>query len=267
MNKATRNPRPLGSLMFYLGYFSALLLIGAPLAVLSIPFPLRQRFTILNLYNRFIIVWLRITCGIRYQFEGVENLPDGAYVMVANHQSEWETIVLQTLRPPLCTVLKQELLQIPVFGWGLRLIKPIPLDRSQPAKMLRKVLKVGGERLEEGLSVLIFPEGTRVPPGRRKPFSKSAAMIACKAGVPLIPVAHNAGEHWDPKNWIKQSGTLSLCIGEPIHTTGRKADEVMAEAEAWVEGRLADISAIPRPQPDVIKTKTTSPAAEKTTRA
>jgi 1-acyl-sn-glycerol-3-phosphate acyltransferase len=251
MSNAPRQPRPLGSLMFYLGYFSALLLLGAPLALLAIPFPLRQRFAILNLYNRFIIFWLRVTCGIRYQFEGLSNLPAGAYVMVANHQSEWETIILQTLRPPLCTVLKQELLQIPIFGWGLRLIKPIPLDRSQPAKMLRKVLKVGGERLQEGLSVLIFPEGTRVPPGRRKPFSKSAAMIACKAGVPLIPVAHNAGEHWDPKNWIKQSGTLSLCIGEPIQTAGRKPDEVMAEAEAWVEQRLAGISAVPRPLPAV----------------
>ncbi|MBE0505653.1 MAG: 1-acyl-sn-glycerol-3-phosphate acyltransferase [Marinospirillum sp.] len=242
-----RKPRPLGSLLFYFGYFSALLVIGAPMALLSIPLPLRQRFSLLNIYNRFVLFWLRITCGIEYRFSGLENLASPPYVMVANHQSEWETIILHTLRPPLCTVLKQELLQIPIFGWGLRLIKPIPLDRSQPAKMLRKVLKVGGERLDEGLSVLIFPEGTRVPPGKRKPFSKSAAMIACKAGVPIIPVAHNGGEHWDPKSWIKLSGTLSLRIGKPINTQGRRADEVMAEAEQWIETQLAEISAVPRP--------------------
>lgn len=242
-----RKPRPLGSLLFYFGYVAALIIIGAPMAVLSIPLPLRQRFSLLNVYNRFVLFWLRITCGIEYRFEGLENLPDTHHVMVANHQSEWETIILHTLKPPLCTVLKQELLNIPIFGWGLRLIKPIPLDRSQPAKMLRKVLKVGGERLDEGLSVLIFPEGTRVAPGKRKPFSKSAAMIACKAGVPLVPVAHNAGEHWDPKSWIKMSGTLTLRIGKPISTLGRRADEVIAEAENWVETQLAEISAIPRP--------------------
>ena len=241
-------PRRLGSLLFYFGYFTALLIIGAPMALLAIPFPLRQRFALLNLYNRFILWWLTITCGIEYRFEGLENIPNTSHVMVANHQSEWETIILHTLKPPLCTVLKQELLNIPIFGWGLRLIKPIPLDRSQPSKMLRKVLKVGGERLAEGLSVLIFPEGTRVAPGSRKPFSKSAAMIACKAGVPLLPVAHNAGEHWNPKHWVKNSGTLSMRIGKPIPTTGRRADEVMAEAEAWVEQQLAEISAVPRPE-------------------
>lgn len=242
-----RKPQPFGSLVFYFGYFSALLVIGAPMALLSIPLPLRQRFSLLNLYNRFVLFWLRVTCGIEYRFEGLENIPATSHVMVSNHQSEWETIILHTLKPPLCTVLKQELLNIPIFGWGLRLIKPIPLDRSQPAKMLRKVLKVGGERLEAGLSVLIFPEGTRVAPGQRKPFSKSAAMIACKAGVPVVPVAHNAGEHWDPKNWVKMSGTLSMRIGKPIPTLGRRADEVIAEAEAWVEKQLVEISAIPRP--------------------
>ncbi|GLR64800.1 lysophospholipid acyltransferase family protein [Marinospirillum insulare] len=242
-----RKPRPLGSILFYFGYLVALLVIGAPMAILSIPLPLRQRFSLLNIYNRFVLFWLRITCGIEYRFEGLENIPSGNHVMIANHQSEWETIILHTLKPPLCTVLKQELLNIPIFGWGLRLIKPIPLDRSQPAKMLRKVLKVGGERLDEGLSVLIFPEGTRVAPGKRKPFSKSAAMIACKAKVPLVPVAHNAGEHWNPKSWIKMSGRLTLRIGKPISTIDRRADEVIAEAEAWVEKQLVEISAIPRP--------------------
>ncbi|MFK7161671.1 lysophospholipid acyltransferase family protein [Marinospirillum sp. MEB164] len=243
-------PRPLGSLLFYAGYFGALLLLGAPLALISIPFPLRQRFAILNIYNRFILFWLRITCSIEYRFSGVESLPDGSFVMIANHQSEWETIILHTLKPPLCTVLKQELLNIPIFGWGLRLIKPIPLDRSQPAKMLKKVLKVGGERLDEGLSVLIFPEGTRVPPGQKKPFSKSAAMLACRAGVPLVPVAHNAGEHWNPKTWIKNSGVLSLRVGPAIPTVGRRADEVIEEAQNWIEAQLAEISAVPRPQED-----------------
>ncbi|WP_114416729.1 lysophospholipid acyltransferase family protein [Marinospirillum perlucidum] len=239
--------RPLGSLLFYFGYFFALLFIGAPLALVVWPLPVTKRFRLLNWHSRFVIWWLQLTCGITYRFEGKENLPDGAFVMVANHQSEWETMYLQTLKPPICTVLKQELLNLPIFGWGLRLIKPIPLDRSQPAKMIRILLKVGAERLAEGISVLIFPEGTRVPPGQRKAFSKSAAMLACRAGVPVVPIAHNAGEHWSNKTLIKYSGVLTMRIGQPIATQGRKADEVTREAEEWIEAQLAEISQIPRP--------------------
>jgi len=242
-----RKPRPLGSLFFYCGYMFALLFIGAPLALVAWPLPTRHRFKLLNLHSRFVIQWLRLTCGVRYQFEGQENLPDGAFVMVANHQSEWETMYLQTLKPPICTVLKKELLKIPVFGWGLRLLKPIPLDRSQPAKMIRVVLKVGAARIQEGISVLIFPEGTRVAPGQSKPFSKSAAMIACRAGVHLVPIAHNAGEHWASSGWMKYSGVLSMRIGPPIATEGKRAEEVTREAQNWIESQLAEISAIPRP--------------------
>lgn len=240
-----RKPRPLGSALFYVGYFLSLFCLGVPLVVLAIPLPLRQRFTLLNIYNRSILLWLRITCNLEYRIEGQENLPATTFVIAANHQSEWETIFLHLVRPPICTVLKQELLKIPVFGWGLRLVKPIPLDRSQPTKMLRKVLKVGGERLQEGISILIFPQGTRVAPGKRKAFSKSAALLACNAGLPLVAVAHNAGEHWNPRSWIKMSGTLTVRISQPIATQGRSAEEVTAEAQHWVEQQLAEISYIP----------------------
>lgn len=242
-----RKPRPLGSLAFYCGYFFALLFIGAPLALLVWPLPIKQRFKLLNLHSRFVIQWLRLTCGLKYDFTGLENLPDGPFVLVANHQSEWETMYLQTLKPPICTVLKKELLKIPIFGWGLRLLRPIPLDRSQPAKMIRVVLKVGAERIHEGISVLIFPEGTRVAPGKSKPFSKSAAMIACRAGVPLVPIAHNAGEHWSSSSWVKYSGVLSMRIGPPLTTEGKRADQVTREAQEWIENQLVEISAIPRP--------------------
>lgn len=246
-NTPSRQARPLGSLAFYFGYFFALLFIGGPLALLAWPLPPVYRFKLLNLHSRFVIQWLRITCRVNYQFTGHEHLPEGAFVMVANHQSEWETLYLQTLRPPTCTVLKKELLKLPIFGWGLRLLKPIPLDRSQPAKMIRIVLKVGSERIQEGISVLIFPEGTRVAPGQNKDFSKSAAMIACRAGVPLVPVAHNAGEHWASNHWIKYSGTLQVRIGPPISTEGKKADQVNQEAYAWVREQLAEISPASQP--------------------
>lgn len=251
MLKKPLTPRPLGSLVFYTGYVSLMLTLGVSLALLAVPFPLKQRFTILNIYNKLQLVWLRISCGVKYQIEGLENLPQQSFVLAANHQSEWETLALQTLQTPLCTVLKQELLKIPVFGWGLRLIKPIPLDRSKPSLMLRKVLAEGEDRLKNGLPVLIFPQGTRVKPGQNKPFSKSAALLACRAGVPLVAVAHNAGEIWNPKHWVKNSGLITLRISPAIATENKTPDEVTQQAQAWVEEQLAEISyikALPIPE-------------------
>ncbi|OBX38201.1 acyltransferase [Halomonas elongata] len=131
---------------------------------------------------------------------------------------------------------------------GLRLLHPIALDRSKPARAMKQVLTQGKQRLEEGLSVLIFPEGTRVEPGQRRRYNKSGAVIACRAGMPVVPVAHNAGERWPGRHWVKRPGRLTLVVGEPIETVGRSAEEVLAETEAWIEAQLAEISEVPRPR-------------------
>ncbi|KAA0013197.1 1-acyl-sn-glycerol-3-phosphate acyltransferase [Billgrantia pellis] len=237
----------LRSLLFYLGYFLAILISGILFLPVAPLLPLRSRYRLLNLYNHFITAWFRWTCGVRYRIQGRERLPSGPCVILANHQCEWETIYLQILKPPVCTVLKQELLRIPIFGWGLRLLHPIALDRSKPARAMRQVLSQGVARLQEGLTVLIFPEGTRVSPGQRRRYNKSGAVIACRAGVPVVPVAHNAGERWPGRHWVKNPGELNVVVGEPIETIGRTPEEVLVATEAWIEARLAEISEVPRP--------------------
>lgn len=237
------------SLLFYAGYFLAMLLCGVLFLPVAPWLPLRARYRLLNLYNYVIVAWFRLACGVRYEVRGRESLPDGPCVILANHQCEWETLYLQVLKPPVCTVLKKELLQIPWFGWGLRLLHPIALDRSRPARAMKQVLTQGIARLQEGLSVLIFPEGTRVAPGNRKRYNKSGAVIACRAGVPVVPVAHNAGERWPGRHWIKNPGVLRVVVGEPIDTAGRSPEDVLAEVEAWIEARLGEISEVPRPAP------------------
>ena len=235
------------SIIFYIGYFLAMLVCGV-LFLPPAPFlPLRSRYRLLNLYNHFIIAWFRIACGVRYEISGHENLPAGPVVILSNHQCEWETVYLQLIKPPVCTVLKKELLNIPLFGWGLRLLHPIALDRSKPARAMKQVLVQGGQRLQEGLSVLIFPEGTRVDPGQRRRYNKSGTVIACRAGLPVVPVAHNAGECWPGRHWIKKPGTISLIVGEPIVTEGRSPEDVLVETEAWIEARLSEVSRVPRP--------------------
>ncbi|GAB2778189.1 1-acyl-sn-glycerol-3-phosphate acyltransferase [Halomonas shantousis] len=235
------------SLLFYLGYFLALIVSGVLFLPLGVFLPLRSRYGLFNLYNRFILRWLTWTCGVRYRIIGRENVPEGPCVVLANHQSEWETVYLQLLKSPICTVLKRELLRIPIFGWGLRLLEPIPLDRSKPARAMRQVLQVGTQRLQNGLSVLIFPEGTRVEPGQRRRYNKSGAVIACRAGVPVLPVAHNAGERWPGRHWVKNPGRLTVVVGPPIATQGRTAEDVLVDVESWIEARLEEISEVPRP--------------------
>ncbi|MBD3897998.1 1-acyl-sn-glycerol-3-phosphate acyltransferase [Halomonas sp. ML-15] len=237
----------LRSLLFYVGYFLTMLVCGVLFLPLAPLLPLAGRYRLLNLYNHAIIAWFRISCGVRYDIRGLENLPDVPCVILANHQCEWETLFLQVLKAPVCTVLKRELLNIPIFGWGLRLLHPIALDRSRPARAMRQVLTQGKQRLEAGLSVLIFPEGTRVAPGNRRRYNKSGVVIACRAGMPVLPVAHNAGERWPGRHWVKNPGRLSVRVGEPIDTRERSPEEVLAEVEAWIEGQLTEISEVPRP--------------------
>ena len=237
----------LRSVIFYIGYFGAMLLIGVFCLPIAPFLPLSARYRLLNLYNHFLMVWFRIACGVRYEIEGRENLPSGPCVIQANHQCEWETVFLQVMKPPVCTVLKQELLRFPIFGWALRLLHPIALDRSRPARAMKQVLTQGVTRLQSGLSVLIFPEGTRVEPGVRKRYNKSGSVIACRAGVPVLPVAHNAGERWPGRHWVKRPGVLRVRIGAPITTDGKTSDNVNAEVEAWIETQLQEISDVPRP--------------------
>ncbi|SNY98089.1 1-acyl-sn-glycerol-3-phosphate acyltransferase [Halomonas sp. hl-4] len=236
------------SVIFYVGYFAALLVIGALFLPIAPFLPLAGRYRLLNLYNYFLMFWFRVACGVRYDIQGKHHLPAGPCVIQANHQSEWETVFLQVMKPPVCTVLKRELLRLPIFGWGLRLLHPISLDRSKPARAIKQVLSQGVARLNTGLSVLIFPEGTRVEPGERKRYNKSGSVVACRAGVPVLPVAHNAGERWPGRHWVKRPGVLRVRIGEPIETAGRTSDEVLADVEAWIEAQLVDISDVPRPQ-------------------
>ncbi|WP_242521561.1 1-acyl-sn-glycerol-3-phosphate acyltransferase [Motiliproteus sp. SC1-56] len=215
-------------------------IIHSVLSLLVSPFlPFPARFRFVCSVNRLSLWWLRLVCGIRYEVIGREHLPSGGpFVILANHQSEWETLFLQLLISPQCTVLKKELLRIPFFGWALALLKPIAIDRSQRARAMKQILQQGKARLAEGIPVLIFPQGTRVPAGEVGKFNKGGAMLACSAEVPIVTIVHNAGEHWPSGRFPKTPGTIQVRVGPVIDTQGRKVDEVHQETTRWLQHHL-----------------------------
>jgi len=189
---------------------------------------------------------LRFICGIRWQVEGQEHIPhDGrGYVLLSKHQSTWETFFLPTILAPHVQVVKKELFYLPLFGWALNLIHPIFIDRTHKASALKQVLIQGADRLKSGIHVLVFPEGTRVAPGKHKPFSKGGAMLATKSQAPVIAVAHNSGEHWPNNSWIKRPGTIHVVISPVIETTGLSTAQLSEQCEQWINDQVERISAV-----------------------
>lgn len=227
--------------LFNLGYVVATGLYGTLSLFLRL-IPKSWRHRLIISWTEFVVYWLRITCGVRYTVIGREHVKSHAPVVVlSKHQSTWETLFLQMLFYPTSTILKQELLKIPFFGWGLRALNPIAIDRSNPRDALRQVKLQGVQRLSEGFNLLLFPEGTRMKPGERGKYARSGADIACEANVAIVPVAVNAGRYWQPGRFIKQPGEIQVIVGKPIETAGRNSRELTQEVEQWIETQMARI--------------------------
>jgi 1-acyl-sn-glycerol-3-phosphate acyltransferase len=202
------------------------------------PFSQHTRHRLLSGFAPGILWLLKVICGIRMEVRGLENIPNQACVVLSKHQSAWETLSLQLVLPPHAWVAKRELLWIPFFGWLLALSSPIALDRSKGKAAMKELLKKGKEKLEQGFSIVLFPEGTRMPYGERGKYKIGGALLASHAGVPVLPVAHNAGKFWGRNAFIKKPGTIVMVIGPVIDTTGLKAEEINARTEAWIEGEM-----------------------------
>ena len=188
--------------------------------------------------------------GIRPKVIGLENMPQEPCVILAKHQSAWETMVLQdyTWGAYCVFVLKKELLRVPLIGWGLGAMKMISIDRSAGKEALDKVVEQGRERLKSGFYVIIFPEGTRVAPGTTKRYKSGGAYLATRVGCKVVPVAHDAGEFWPRQAFVKKPGTVTVSIGPAFDATGLSEAEVNRRAEAWIEAEMRRIS--PHRYPD-----------------
>ncbi|WP_459617070.1 lysophospholipid acyltransferase family protein [Bordetella sp. 2513F-2] len=203
------------------------------------PLPQHWRYRLTVGWPRLAIWGARAICGIRWQIKGAHNLPDGPAILLSKHQSAWETLFFPAHMPrEVCFVYKKELHAVPFFGWGLALLRMIPIDRSKGRDAFEQVVRQGKQRLEEGRWPLLFPEGTRVAPGQAGRFKMGGALLASRTGAPVIPIALNAGECWRRNAFVKRPGLITVSIGPAIESQGIAPEALNAQVQAWIEAEM-----------------------------
>jgi len=233
----------LRSLAFWL-VFAVSTMICSTLLLFTALFPFRTRWKLLQIWVEFILWWLKVTCKLTHEVRGSEHITSTAGIVFAKHQSTWETIALQQIFPMQVWVAKRELMWLPFFGWGLAIMKCIHIKRGTGKAAVTQLVTQGRARLGEGTWVVIFPEGTRIPAGQRGRYRIGGAVLAEQSGYTIIPVAHNAGEYWPRRSFIKRPGVIQVRIGAPIDPAGKSAQQILVEASSWIEDRMAEITTL-----------------------
>ena len=191
---------------------------------------------------RWAIEGARVIMGIRYRISGMEHLPVGQRspaILLVKHQSTYETFLMPTIMPhPLAYVFKRELLYVPFFGWAMGRLDMIHIDRSQRAQAFNKVVAQGKELLAQGVWIIMFPEGTRIPRGQKGTYKTGGTRLAIETGAPVIPIAVTSAKCWPRKAFIKYPGVVDVSIGKPIDSAGRQPEELMREVEHWIESEM-----------------------------
>lgn len=225
--------------------YSLLQIVITPLyaVIVFAAFPLSplNRYRITSGWAHLMLFLLRVVCGIHYRVIGAEHIPQTPSIVLSKHQSAWETLAFQRIFPPQVWVLKKELLRVPFFGWGLAMTNPIAIDRSSGKAALKQIVEQGKDRLKQGFWIVIFPEGTRIAPGEKGKYRIGGAWLATHTAVPVIPVAHNAGEFWGKNAFIKLPGTITVSIGAPMDPAGMEPDDLNTSVETWIEAEMSRI--------------------------
>lgn len=216
--------------------------VYAAVMVLLFWIPRVPMYRIAASWCRTNLLGARWICGIRWQAIGRENIPEGAdrtpHIVMSKHSSTWETLAQTMYFPPLAYVAKKELLALPFFGWAFRLASPITIDRDAGQDAMVQISAQGRERFAQGFWIILYPEGTRIPVGKRIRYKTGAARLAIEMRVPILPVAHNAGWLWPKGVMGKRPGTVTLSVGKPIAPGSMTAAELMLAVETWIEGEI-----------------------------
>ena len=218
-------------------------IVYGTLSLLICWLPKRLRHRLIVSWTALSMLLLRLCCGVRYQVKGLHHIRDAKQplVIMSKHQSTWETLFLQRACFPASTVLKKELLKIPFFGWGLSMLSPIAIDRSNPREAIKQIKAGANKRLQQGYHVIIFPEGTRVKPGEKNKYARGGADIAISSGSDIVPVALNSGQFWPTDSKQKIPGVIQVVIGPPISSAGKNSKSLTDEVEHWIETQMLEL--------------------------
>jgi 1-acyl-sn-glycerol-3-phosphate acyltransferase len=224
----------LRSFFFNVGWYAGTTIIaiaGSPILLMP------RRFVVAwsLFWIDFCLWWLRITCRLTHRVGGLENMPAGPVIFACKHQSSWETLAFSRLFPGAATVMKRELVLIPVVGWAMARVGNIAVERGDGSKALRGLVKQARATLAEGRSILIFPEGTRVAVGDERPYQVGTAALYRQLGVPVVPVALNSGLFWGRRKFIKRPGVIDVEI-LPAIPPGLSRDTFMTTLRERIEG-------------------------------
>lgn len=216
--------------------YALAIVLAAPFAASLTLYGLARRWLYLVMHG------LRVLCGVSWRVQGMENLPQGKTspaILLVKHQSTLETFLMPVLMPhPLAYVFKKELLYVPFFGWAIGRLDMVHIDRSQRAQAFNKVVEQGKRLLAQGIWVIMFPEGTRIPRGQQGTYKSGGTRLAVATGAPVIPIAVSSARCWPRKAFTKHPGVVDVSIGKPIPSQGRGAEELMREVEAWIESEM-----------------------------
>lgn len=209
--------------------FTALIVTWTTFASFAfLPSLLQRRWTIaaIRVWIGGIMVLARKVAGVKYRIEGRENIPAGPCIIAAQHQSAFETYLLFTLLDRPVFILKRELANLPIIGWYIKRAGLVDIDRSAGAAALRWTLLCSQAALARGEQVIIFPEGTTVAPGVRRPYRPGIAALYRQCEVPVIPVALNSDYCWGKIRVLKRPGEITVRF-LPALPAGLRKDEVL----------------------------------------
>ena len=226
--------------------FLLILLVVTPPYTLGVilcrPLPHHMRRQTVVPWVNFTIWLIKHLLGIPYRLGGADNIPARPAVVLCKHQSAWETFMLQEVFKDTVFVWRKEIKYLPFFGWALASIPMIETDRNTSRSTLKRLVDQGRDRLDNGYTVIIFPEGTRAQPGSKNRYKVGGAHLAVETGAPVVPVALNSGEFWGRNALFKKCGTVTVSVGPAIDPPGLTANEGTTRAEAWIEAEMRRIS-------------------------
>lgn len=229
------------------GLFNTIMILTVPpwvvVLFLVLPFGFHARYAVASSWARSMLWVLERVCGLRFRVEWRGGVPEGPCVTYWKHESAWETMAqMAVFGIPQVWVLKKEIMRIPLFGWGMHFLEPIAVDRKGGRRAVAQLREQGLQRLRNGRWVMVFPEGHRMPSGTTRRYGAGGALLAKDAGVPIVPVCHNAGDFWGRVQFGKRPGTIRVVVGEPIDTRGKSVEEINETAQLWIESVLRELS-------------------------